>query len=124
MKMAERIKKPTLSTVFPASDAVEATATPTESELANHLLKHRQSLSVGCWNVCSLKCPATRTFIAGKCERYCMDIMCVSETRLNGNLEDEPVSAPGGKSEFHFFNSGPSDGSGNARVGLSSKISS
>ena len=100
--MVERIRKQTLATAFAESDESETPSTLTKSELADQPLIDRRSHSVAYWNVCSLKCPLTQTFIAGECEIYCIDILCVSETWLSGNLEDELVSTPGGKSKFHF----------------------
>jgi exonuclease III len=80
------------------------------------VLSRRQGLNIGCWNLCSIKCSLTQAFVADEFYLYNLDILCVSETRLNGrNILTLESSA--GKA-VSFYNSGPLDGSGRAGVGI------
>ncbi|XP_065584177.1 craniofacial development protein 2-like [Artemia franciscana] len=118
MKKADQrvLKK---ATAFPTSDALDdLPASPSKNWRAGHLLKRRQSLAIGCWNVCSMKCLTSQTFIAGEIHRPGLDILCVSETRINDTLENHEIATPDSENSFFFYNSGPKDGSGSAGVGF------
>ena len=108
------------TTASPASDALKVSSAPSPKNWQAEVLlrKHRQPLSVGCWNVCSMKCLTTQSFIAGELLRYNIDIMCVSETRINGIVEGSEIRTPEDDASFSFFNSGSLDGSAYGGVGI------
>ena len=104
-----------LATAFPALSDASRLATSSKSELAT-ILSRRHGLNIGCWNLCSIKCSLTQAFVAEEFYLYNLDILCVSETRLNGQTTLDLI-APSGKKAI-LFNSGPMDGSGLAGVGI------
>ncbi|XP_065565738.1 uncharacterized protein LOC136030597 [Artemia franciscana] len=104
-----------LATAFPALSDGSRLATSSKSELAT-ILSSRHGLNIGCWNLCSIKCSLTQAFVAEEFYLYNLDILCVSETRLNGQTTLDLI-APSGKKAI-LFNSGPMDGSGLAGVGI------
>ena len=104
-----------LATAFSALRDASSLATSSKSELATKLSR-RQGLNIGCWNLYSIKCSLTQAFVAEEFYLYNLDILCVSETRLNGQTTLDLI-APSGKKAI-VFNSGPMDGSGLAGVGI------
>ena len=44
----------------------------------------KSRINVGCWNVRSAKQEATQAFLVHEMEKYNIDILCISETRISG----------------------------------------
>ena len=89
-----------LPTAFPALSDASRLVTSSKSELAT-ILSRRQGLNIGWWNLCSIKCSLTQAFVAEEFYLYNLDILCVSETRLNGQTTLDLI-APSGKKAILF----------------------
>ncbi|KAK2711869.1 hypothetical protein QYM36_012857 [Artemia franciscana] len=77
----------------------------------------KSRINVGCWNVRSAKQEATQAFLVHEMEKYNIDILCISETRISGS-GSIVITAPETLHQFHFFYSGIEDNSGLHGVGF------
>ncbi|KAK2713822.1 hypothetical protein QYM36_009640 [Artemia franciscana] len=77
----------------------------------------KSRINVGCWNVRSVKQEATQAFLVHEMEKYNIDILCISETRISGS-GSIVITAPETLHQFHFFYSGVEDNSGLHGVGF------
>ncbi|KAK2712668.1 hypothetical protein QYM36_011376 [Artemia franciscana] len=69
------------------------------------------------WNVRSVKRESTRLVMAMEMNRYQADVLCLSETRLNG-VSEETIPVIDSDNSYLFLNSGAHDGSGDHGVGF------
>ncbi|KAK2725082.1 hypothetical protein QYM36_001511, partial [Artemia franciscana] len=77
----------------------------------------KSRINVGCWNVRSAKQEATQAILVHELEKYNIDILCISKTRISGS-GSIVITAPETLHQFHFFYSGIEDNSGLHGVGF------
>ncbi|KAK2712600.1 hypothetical protein QYM36_011327 [Artemia franciscana] len=83
----------------------------------NELAVQKYEFRVYSWNVRSVKRESTRLVKAMEMNRYQADVLCLSETRLNG-VYVETIPVRDSNNSYLFLNSGEHDGSGDHGVGL------
>ena len=113
------------TTAFPAGDATLNMAAKSKNPFnainlgkPTTVIKQAKSrINVGCWNVRSAKQEATQAFLVHEMEKYNIDILCISETRISGS-GSIVITAPETLHQFHFFYSGVEDNSGLHGVGF------
>ena len=120
-----RSKQANHTTAFPAGDATSNMAAKSKNPFhainlgkPTTVIKQAKSrINVGCWNVRSVKQEATQVFLVHEMEKYNIDILCISETRISGS-GSIVITAPETLHQFHFFYSGVEDNSGLHGVGF------
>ncbi|KAK2721039.1 hypothetical protein QYM36_003353 [Artemia franciscana] len=84
---------------------------------AKVLDKKEYEFRVYSWNVRSVKRESTRLVMPMKMNRYQADVLCLSETRLNG-VSEETIPVRDSHNSYLFLNSFAQDGSGDHGVGF------